>query len=327
MGIMLSKRGSRLSMLASIAVFVSLLTLLHQLLYSKRSSAGSLQDVADIIEDCNTATQNRIEPAIPNLIHQIWKDTNLSSYSLQASRDSWNDMFGSENYTVKLWTEADVLNLIQTSYPWFLSTYQSYHYDIQRADIARLMVVHKEGGMYADLDAYPKDSSVETISCLQRLGYQAIFAPSSSNGGVSNHFFLAEKNSELLLWALHEAKRRAASSTKNFMLPYVEVFWSTGPMMITAVINDYAWQYNQSKMSKTVGVLSDYFVHYAIHHAAGRYWHKSDGRILNYIADHATSVVIRASFAIGFAVMIVVIARNRAQIGSRVYNILSSVRR
>lgn len=326
MGIMLSKRGSRLSMLASVAVFVFLVTLLHQLLYSKRSSGESLQDVADIIEACKITEHGSIEPAIPNLIHQIWKDTNLSSYSLQASRDSWDNMFGKENYTVKLWTEADVLDLIQASYPWFLSTYKGYHYDIQRADIARLMVVHNEGGMYADLDAYPRDSSIETISCLQRLGYQAIFAPNSGNRGISNHFFMAEKNSELLLWALHEAKRRAASSSRNFMLPYVEVFWTTGPMMITSVINDYAWQYNQSKMSKTVAVVSDSYVGYAIYHAAGRYWHKSDGRILNYIADHATSIAVRASFAIGFAAMIFFIARNRAQIGARVYKILSAFR-
>jgi mannosyltransferase OCH1-like enzyme len=74
--------------------------------------------------------------------------------------------------------------------------YEGYPHDIQRADIARLLIVHSEGGMYSDLDVYP--SSVEHIHYLQRLGLEAIFRPTAGTLSLSNHFFMAEPGSPFL---------------------------------------------------------------------------------------------------------------------------------
>lgn len=37
-------------------------------------------------------------------------------------------------------------------YPWFLETFDSYPYPIQRADAIRYFVLHHFGGIYIDLD-------------------------------------------------------------------------------------------------------------------------------------------------------------------------------
>ncbi|XWW97452.1 hypothetical protein V2A60_005434 [Cordyceps javanica] len=314
------KRASRIVLLVSAVVTIILFLLLHHILSPSIASPERLKEAADTINHCH-ATTNKTNPRIPNIIHQIWKDKDLSTYPLTASSGTWESRFEHSNYTIKLWTEADIVTLVKTSYPWFLSTYESYKYNIQRADVARLMVVHHQGGVYADLDAYPSvDTSVEAISCLQNLGYQAILAPTGEDRGISNHFFMAEKDSEFLLWALHEAKKRAISLSGRFMLPYMAVFWSTGPMMITSVMNEYAWLYNQAAEIKSMAVLKDSYLHSFLHHAAGRSWHGSDGRVLNYIADHFNTVFAPMLIFLFAASAAVLVARRWGQVRPHVYN-------
>lgn len=40
----------------------------------------------------------------------------------------------------------------QDHYPWFLPTYLSYPYNIQRVDVLRYFILHKLGGIYIDLE-------------------------------------------------------------------------------------------------------------------------------------------------------------------------------
>lgn len=318
------KRPSRTSVLASLAGTVFLFVLLHHILTPNiiATSPERLKEAADTVDRCETPS-NDTTSRIPNIIHQIWKNNDLSTYPLPASAGSWEWRFENASYTIKLWTEDDIVNLVKTSYPWFLSTYESYKYNIQRADVARLMVVHHEGGVYADLDAYPsQDTSAETISCLQNLGYQAIMASTREDRGISNHFFMAEKDSEFLLWALHEAKKRATSLSGRFMLPYMVVFWSTGPLMITSVMNEYAWLYNQAAEIKSMAVLKDTYLRSFVHHAAGRSWHGSDGRVLNFIADHFKDVIAPALIFITAVAATIIVARRWrwAQVRPHFYN-------
>lgn len=51
-----------------------------------------------------------------------------------------------------LWTDATARLFMQTHYPSFLPTYDSYEYNIQRADAIRYFVLHRYGGIYMDLD-------------------------------------------------------------------------------------------------------------------------------------------------------------------------------
>ncbi|KXG50254.1 uncharacterized protein PGRI_062210 [Penicillium griseofulvum] len=197
-----------------------LIFIIHLLNFANSfSNPGELSTSMDVIASCTTSNSKHLTdshsttvPQIPNVVHQIWKTTDLKTYSTQidASRDRWEHTLGLLNYTIKLWTDEDILQLIKRKYPWLLSTYEAYPQNIQRADMARLLVIHAEGGIYADLDVYP--TSATQIQCLQSLNLEAIFAPTSGTRGLSNHFFMAEAESPFLQWALYEGKRRGARS-------------------------------------------------------------------------------------------------------------------
>ncbi|GFF25429.1 hypothetical protein IFM61606_09441 [Aspergillus udagawae] len=214
---------------------------------SSEHLSGSIQ----IVDECSPDALERIDNphpvtglAIPNIVHQIWKTADVREYSTEitASRESWRSMLEPSNYTVKLWTDDDVLELIKANYTWLLPTYNGYPHDIQRADLARLLIVHTEGGIYSDLDVYPR--SAEHIQCLQRLGLQAIFSRTAGTLGLSNHFFMAKPGSPFLQWVLYEAERRSSRlASRGIILPYLQVFWSTGPIMGCSTTDLVAWWY------------------------------------------------------------------------------------
>ncbi len=101
---------------------------------------------------------NDAEYLIPPIIHQIWKDANVSTYPITPSTHDWISKF--PNYTVKLWTEDMIVKLIKENYYWLWKTYSSYPHNIQRADVARYVVLEHEGGIYVDLDGFPQCASL-----------------------------------------------------------------------------------------------------------------------------------------------------------------------
>jgi mannosyltransferase OCH1-like enzyme len=93
---------------------------------------------------------SRFKPAIPRKIHLLWRSLDFSDYPITPSLSEWRDQYGSRGWDVRLWTDDDVEELISREYPSLKALYHSYPYAVQRADIARLMVVDHEGGVYVD---------------------------------------------------------------------------------------------------------------------------------------------------------------------------------
>lgn len=52
----------------------------------------------------------------------------------------------------QLWTDAGSRDFVAKEYPWFLDSFDNYHFPIQRADAIRYFVLAHFGGIYIDLD-------------------------------------------------------------------------------------------------------------------------------------------------------------------------------
>jgi mannosyltransferase OCH1-like enzyme len=90
-----------------------------------------------------------VETNIPHIIHQTWKAEDVPLEYREFQR-SW--LHHHPNWDYKFWTDEDNLTFVRDHYPWFLSTYESFPYNIQRVDVARILYLHVYGGIYADLD-------------------------------------------------------------------------------------------------------------------------------------------------------------------------------
>lgn len=91
---------------------------------------------------------------IPQIIHQIApQDKTLWHPVWEACRQSWLDVF--EGFEFKFWNDKDDINgLVKTYYPQHWELYQSFPAHIMRIDFARLCMLHKYGGIYADMDVF-----------------------------------------------------------------------------------------------------------------------------------------------------------------------------
>lgn len=83
---------------------------------------------------------------IPRLIHQMWATADLPAFA----SDSWKTL--NPDWEWRLWTDADLLQLVRDHYPALEALYQSYPNVVQRADLGRYLVLDHCGGLYADLD-------------------------------------------------------------------------------------------------------------------------------------------------------------------------------
>ena len=93
---------------------------------------------------------------LPKIIHQQWRERELPVGSkFEKWHQAWLEKFPKPEYEHVLWTDDDAENLIREHYSWFLPTYLNYIPNIKRVDAARYFILHRYGGVYADMDYEP----------------------------------------------------------------------------------------------------------------------------------------------------------------------------
>lgn len=86
---------------------------------------------------------------IPPIIHQTWKGKTIPE-KLAGYAASWSRI--NPSWKRILWTDRMLLNFVAEEYPELLELFCSYENPVCRADAARYMLLHKFGGLYADID-------------------------------------------------------------------------------------------------------------------------------------------------------------------------------
>jgi mannosyltransferase OCH1-like enzyme len=68
----------------------------------------------------------------------------------QQCHESWRACL--PGHSLRFWNDEEMEALVRSSYPQFAKVYAEYGSQIQRADMARYLILHHEGGIYADSD-------------------------------------------------------------------------------------------------------------------------------------------------------------------------------
>ena len=113
------------------------------------------------IKDLDRSIGNSTTKTIPPIIHQTWKNKVIPDH-WKESQAKWKKYHSGWAYV--LWTDAMNRELIKNYYSWFLDKYDSYPYNIQRADAVRPFILHRYGGIYSDLDIAPNKSFAPLLS-------------------------------------------------------------------------------------------------------------------------------------------------------------------
>ena len=178
----------------------------------------------------------------------------------------------------------------QEHYPWFLPTYWSYPYAIQRVDAVRLFILHRLGGIYIDLD----------MGCSARLDFlrTANFtAPLTNPVGISNDIMAAVPGAPFLTSAIHHLRRW----NKWMVIKYVQVMFSTGPMFLTVqyALASAALRQGVAVIPAPVYGKYDTSGSPALYHLHGSSWHAGDAALVFWAERHMVLLIALGGAAVG----------------------------
>lgn len=133
------------------------------------------------------------------------------------------------------WTDLSMRNFLLEHYPWFIKTYDSYPYHIQRIDSIRYFLLYHYGGIYLDLDV----GCNLPLQFLLYLNSATLFAITKPLG-VSNDFMIAQKHASFMHYVLLQlTKRNEDMEFLSTFSPYLTVMMSTGPLFLSHCIYEY----------------------------------------------------------------------------------------
>ena len=238
---------------------------------------------------------------IPRIIHRTYKSLTIPPQWWRAYSTCVDKNPG---YTQYFWTDDTAREFIKTQFPWFLHTYDSYPFAIQRVDALRYFLLWTYGGVYLDLD----------ISCRRSLDPllrpAAAFFPRTWPYGVSNDIMASTPGHPLIVKAalsLHDN----ANNGKFRISKYITVLFTTGPMFLNQILTSWFRAVKRSPAlsapSSSVAILPPIFYDrtaYAFFgHLPGSSWHGGDAKFVRWICRHLAGLSV-----LGFGVMVFVAA-------------------
>lgn len=209
---------------------------------------------------------------IPSRIHHVWLGA-TGDRPPEAAREAaqtWREHHPEAEH--RLWGSDEIEALFHRVRPDFLDLFRGYPRWVQRADAARYLILHEEGGIYADHDIRCRAS---WAPLLRR--HAAIVAPTWPVG-VSNDLMASEAGHPLMAAVLDELPAAARRWDRGWIPPHLRVLASTGSLLLTSVLRRGSWPGLRLLDPEEYGAGDTGSA--LVRHVAGGSWHDWDGRIL-----------------------------------------------
>lgn len=165
---------------------------------------------------------------VPKIIHQIaaYKKREQKNWPKIwfKCQQSWKKKFPSPEYKYILWTEKEMDELVKKYYNWFYNVYKNYDKDIKRIDMVRCMILHKYGGIYADMDILCNKNFYDKINHKK---ISIVESPYKYNEFVQNSLMTSPQNHQIWIYILNKAiPRRNVTNIHD----------STGPRLLSTAL-------------------------------------------------------------------------------------------
>ncbi len=181
---------------------------------------------------------------IPKIIHQTWKTSHLPEEFL-TYQQSWIRHHPQWEY--RFYDDAACRAVVQESFPDLLILYDGCSHAVQRADIFRYLVIAAYGGVYADIDMECYKNMESLLAGKEAVfGVEVLLSPRQTrllshrhSERIANCIFAARNNHPIFSSIMEEVALRLDGRYLSG-----EVIETTGPGMLTDVVQKYRQQYN-----------------------------------------------------------------------------------
>lgn len=210
--------------------------------------------------------------SLPKILHQLAPANKDDWHPIwHKCRESWINNFKSVNFI--LWSDEEAESLVNSYYPDLYDLYKKFPFQINRIDFVRFCILHKYGGVYADMDMYCyKDFFNElTKDCY-------IVGSGMQQEIVQNSLMASQPNSEFFFKCIYACKNAFDSGIHAYDKSNITskqsndyVLNVTGPRLLTNV-------YNSNKSLVNILSVSEYNPNYLDYNDSIKTKHMLTGR-------------------------------------------------
>lgn len=160
------------------------------------------------------------EMDVPRIIHQIWSNDD-SEIPRDVYPEEWTASWKAlhPQWEYRLWSRADLQALAASDYPEFAELFAAAR-EVVKADVGRLLILHKHGGLYADLDYL----ALKPMDDLVRGG--SLWVNTLEGGYTHNALMAGVAGHRMWLAAAREALKRWRAK------PKAAPEWIGGPSLV-----------------------------------------------------------------------------------------------
>ena len=200
--------------------------------------------MSNIIESFENVDKNLLLQK-GKIIHQVWfgtipnKNKAKKTYKkLSMYRKSWKEK-NSDWYHIE-WNKEMSNMLVKTYYLEYYDMYTNYKYEIQRCDAVRYMILHRYGGLYADMDYFcnkPFDEVFEKYKASLYL----VQTPNMSGDYVSNSLMYSIPNH--IFWKFLLLGMEQSRNSPMYYTKHLQIMYESGPGILNRIYQKNKIQY------------------------------------------------------------------------------------
>ena len=245
------------------------------------------------------------------IIHQVWfgtipnkREAAKTYKKLKVYRDSWINK--NPKWFYVSWNLEKCEKLVKHFYPQHLEMYKKYPYIIQKCDAVRYFILHRYGGLYADMDYFCNKPWDEVIKKYPDDIY-VVETPNNTGNDkvhVSNSLMYSVVKNHPYWNSIFIEMELKKNSSYYYTSRHITIMMTTGPSIINRIFNKYKYRYKLNhypfKLFHPYGVTDDAKTLsncnkeqdvYAYHIQNGC-WHKKDTVILNFIYQEYKIILV-----------------------------------
>lgn len=164
---------------------------------------------------------------VPRVIHQVW----IGSKPVPASVEAWQRHAEATGYCHRLWREEEIRSIGVYDNAVFRAFLDAGDFP-GAVDVARYLILAREGGIYLDCDWYPARMDVGFDGFLPLVGLSALAEQTPRNLGGDSLLFT---NSLIAAPPQHPLFDILVDALPGVMaeLPGAPAWWATGPVIFT----------------------------------------------------------------------------------------------
>ena len=176
-------------------------------------------------------------------------------------------------------------------YPQHLELYDNYPYPIQRCDAVRYFILHRYGGLYADMDYFCNRSWDEVLMSYPKEIY-LVETPNKLYNSVHVSNSLMYSKAGHVFWSKLFIELEIHKTTPMYYSRHLIVMFTTGPGILNRVFSRYQTRYRLNHypfrlfhpygLASEAKIMSDLSNIYAYHMQEGS-WHANDTTLINFV--------------------------------------------